>query len=157
MIDLIEPVIDKQIFVSVVVPMEKNMCYIGPDTGHLMVPIKSEQFNAEYFCFTMPEAGSAAQEIEKMLPEGVELVSAFHTVPARKLANLEMEVDYDIGVCGNSDYSKDIVFELVKDISKMRPLDVGPLEASAMLESLTPLLINVAARNEMKDVSLKFV
>lgn len=155
--DLITPVIDKQIFVSVVVPMEKNMCYISPNAKPRTVPITSDQFNAEYFCFTMPEAGSAAQEIEKMLPEGTELVSAFHTVPARKLANLEIELDYDIGVCGNSEYSKDLVFGLVRDISEMRPLDIGPLEASAMLESLTPLIINVSARNNMKDVSIKFV
>ncbi|WP_406655575.1 NAD(P)-binding domain-containing protein [Methanolobus sp. ZRKC2] len=157
LIDLITPVIDKQIFVSVVVPMEKNMCYISPNAQPRTIPITSDQFNAEYFCFTMPEAGSAAQEIEKMLPEGTELVSAFHTVPAKKLAKLELELDYDIGVCGNSEYSKEVAFGLVRDISKMRPLDVGPLDASAMLESLTPLIINVSARNDMKDISIKFV
>jgi NADPH-dependent F420 reductase len=92
-----------------------------------------------------------------MIPESTELVAAFHTVPARKLANLEMELDYDIGVCGNSMHAKEIVFDLVKDISNMRPLDIGPLETAGMIESLTPLLINIAARNEMKDVSLKFI
>lgn len=157
LMDLITPVIDKQIFISVVVPMEKNMCYISPNAKPRTVPITSDQFNAEYFCFTMPESGSAAQDIEQMLPDGTELVSAFHTVPARKLSNLELELDYDIGVCGNSEYSKKVVFDLVRDISEMRPLDVGPLEASAMLESLTPLIINVSARNDMKDVSIKFV
>jgi predicted dinucleotide-binding enzyme len=54
-------------------------------------------------------------------------------------------------------HSKEIVFDLVRNISNMRPLDIGPLETAGMVESLTPLLINVAARNEMKDVSLKFV
>jgi NADPH-dependent F420 reductase len=155
--EMIRPFIENKIIISVVVPMEKNMCYISPGAKHLTVPIESKEFNSEYFCFSMPESGSAAQEIQKMLPENAELVAAFHTVPAKKLANLEMELDYDIGVCGNSMYSKEIVFGLVKDISNMRPLDVGPLETAAMVEALTPLLINVAARNEMKDVSLKFV
>jgi hypothetical protein len=68
-----------------------------------------------------------------------------------------MELDYDIGVCGNSTHAKEIVFDLVKDISNMRPLDIGPLDTAGMIESLTPLLINVAARNKMKDVSLKFI
>ncbi|QLC49109.1 NAD(P)-binding domain-containing protein [Methanolobus zinderi] len=157
LIDLITPVIDEQIFISVVVPMEKNLCYISPNAKPRTVPISSDQFNTDYFCFTMPEAGSAAQEIEKMLPAGTELVSAFHTVPAKKLANLELELNYDIGVCGSSEYSKKLVFELVEDISDMRPLDTGPLEASAMLESLTPLIINISARNNMKDVSIKFI
>ncbi len=155
--ELIRPVIEEKIIISVVVPMERNMCYISPADEHPRTPIKSEEFNTEYYCFSLPEAGSAAQEIKNMLPENVELVSAFHTVPAKKLADLDMELDYDIGVCGNSMYSKQIVFDLVRDISNMRPLDIGPLETSSMVESLTPLLINVAARNEMKDVSLKFV
>ena len=155
--EMIRPFIENKIIISVVVPMEKNMCYISPGAKHLTVPLESKEFNTQYFCFSMPEAGSAAQEIQKMLPDNTELVAAFHTVPAKKLANLEIELDYDIGVCGNSMYSKEVVFGLVKDISNMRPLDVGPLETAAMVEALTPLLINVAARNEMKDVSLKFV
>ncbi|WP_094227254.1 NAD(P)-binding domain-containing protein [Methanolobus psychrotolerans] len=155
--EMIKPVIENKIIISVVVPMEKNMCYINTSGKHQIIPIQSKEFNTEYFCFSMPEAGSAAQEIQKMLPDNAELVAAFHTVPAKKLANLEMELDYDIGVCGNSMYSKEIVFGLVRDISNMRPLDIGPLETAAMIESLTPLLINVAARNEMKDVSLKFI
>ena len=60
-----------------------------------------------------------------MLSDNTELVAAFHTVPAKKLANFEMQLDYDIGVCGNSMHSKEIVFDLVRDISNMRPLDIG--------------------------------
>ncbi|MBP1910555.1 NAD(P)-binding domain-containing protein [Methanolobus bombayensis] len=155
--DLIRPVIENKIVISVVVPMERNMCYISPGSDYPRTPIESKDFNTEYFCFSMPELGSAAQELFTMIPESTELVAAFHTVPAKKLANLDMELDYDIGVCGNSMHAKEIVFGLVKDISSMRPLDIGPLETAGMVESLTPLLINVAARNEMKDVSLKFI
>ncbi|ETA68421.1 MAG: 8-hydroxy-5-deazaflavin:NADPH oxidoreductase [Methanolobus sp.] len=155
--DLIRPVIENKIVISVVVPMERNMCYISPGSSYPRAPIESKDFNTEYFCFSMPELGSAAQEIFTMIPDNTELVAAFHTVPARKLANLDMELDYDIGVCGNSMHAKEIVFGLVNDISNMRPLDIGPLETAGMIESLTPLLINVAARNEMKDVSLKFI
>lgn len=155
--ELIYPVIENKIAISVVVPMERNMCYISPGSEYPKTPIESKEFNTEYFCFSMPESGSAAQEIFTMIPESTELVAAFHTVPARKLANLDMELDYDIGVCGSSMHAKEIVFDLVRDISNMRPLDIGPLDTAAMIESLTPLIINVAARNEMKDVSLKFV
>ncbi|SFM78128.1 NAD(P)-binding domain-containing protein [Methanolobus profundi] len=155
--ELIYPVISDKVVISVVVPMEKNSCYISPGSNYPRTPIESEEFNTEYFCFSIPEAGSAAQEIFTMIPESTELVAAFHTVPAKKLADLDMELDYDIGVCGNSMHSKELVFGLVRDISNMRPLDIGPLETAGMVESLTPLLINVAARNKMRDVSLKFI
>jgi predicted dinucleotide-binding enzyme len=39
----------------------------------------------------------------------------------------------------------------------MRPLDIGPLETSGMVESLTPLVINIAIRNKMHDVGIRFV
>jgi hypothetical protein len=50
-----------------------------------------------------------------------------------------------------------VVFGLVRDIPSLRPRDAGPLEASSMIEPLTPLLINIAARNRMKDVGVKFI
>lgn len=157
-IDLIKPVLDKQIVVSVVVPMTKDRCYINPDSTPIKIDATSrEDYNADYFCYTAPPSGSAAQEIAQLLPEGIELVSAFQNVPADKLANLDIELNYDIGVSGNSMYSKNIVFDLVRDIPTMRPLDIGPIEASAMIESLTPLVINIAIRNKMKDVGIKFL
>ena len=156
-IDLISPVLDKQIIVSVVVPIAKDRCYIHPDSSHLKIDVSNEDYNANYFCYTIPPAGSAAQEIAMLLPQGIELVSSFHNVPSHKLADLDVELNYDIGVCGNSMQSKNIIFDLVRDISNLRPLDVGPLETSAMVESLTPLMINIASRNKLKNLGIKFV
>ena len=156
-IELINPILDKQIIVSVVVPMAKDRCYINQDSSPLKIPVSPEDYNANYFCYTTPPAGSAAQEIAMLLPEGIELVSSFHNVPAHTLADLDMELDYDIGVCGNSMHSKSIVSDLVRSIPNLRPLDVGPLETSAMVESLTPLMINIASRNQMKNLGIKFV
>jgi NADPH-dependent F420 reductase len=138
--------------------MEKNSCIIVPGGVPLEISANSrEDYKADYFCYVTPPSGSAAQEIAALLPEGAELASAFHTVPAAKLSNLDVELDYDIGVCGNSMHSKSIVFDLVRDIPGMRPMDIGPLETSSMVETMTPLLVNVAIRNNMKDVSIKFV
>jgi len=155
--ELIRPVLDRQVIVSVVVPMEKDYCYIHPGTTPLKVPVSREDYNADYFCYTTPPAGSAAQEIAALLPEDVELVAAFHNVPAKKLADLDVEIDYDIGVSGNNMHSKNIVFDLARDISNLRPLDVGPLETSAMIESLTPLIINISAKNRLKNIGIKFL
>lgn len=148
-----------KVIISVVVPMEKNSCIIVPGGVSFEISASSrEDYKSDYFCYVMPPLGSAAQEIAALLPEGaIELVSAFHTVPAAKLSNLDIELDYDIGICGNSMYSKSIVFDLVRDIPGMRPRDIGPLETSSMIESITPLLVNVAVRNNMKNVGIKFV
>lgn len=159
-IELITPVLKDQIVVSVVVPMEKDRCYIRQD-DHSNSPVtinaKDSEYNADYFCYTTPAAGSAAEEMVRLLPQNIELVSAFHNVPAKKLADLDLELDYDIAVCGNCMHSKKIVFDLVKEIPNMRPLDIGPIETSGMVESLTPLVINIAIRNKMHDVGIRFV
>lgn len=156
-IELIRPVFDKQIVISVVVPMAKNRCYIYHDAEHIKVPVPGKEYNTDYFCYTTPPLGSAAQEIAALLPENIELTAAFHNVPARKLADLDHDLDYDIAISGNCTYSKDVVFDLVREIPNMRPFDVGPIDASAMIESLTPLLINIAARNKLKDLGIRFV
>ncbi|MCG7853614.1 MAG: coenzyme F420:NADP oxidoreductase, partial [Methanosarcinaceae archaeon] len=69
----------------------------------------------------------------------------------------DLEFDYDIGVSGNSMHAKNVVFDLVRDVSNLRPLDVGPLETSAMIESLTPLIINISFKNKIKSLGIKFV
>jgi hypothetical protein len=158
-IETICPVLKEQIVVSVVVPMEKDRCYIIPDTEneHIVVDIKDSAYAGEYFCYTRPPGGSAAEEIARLLPEGTRLVSGFHNVPGNKLEDIDLKLDYDIAICGNDMHSKNIICELVADIPSMRARDAGPLEASSMIEPLTPLLINIAARNRMKDVGVKFI
>jgi len=56
-----------------------------------------------WFEYTPPKHGSAALEIQKALPKSVKVVSAYHNVPARKLANLDITLDYDVVVCGDDD------------------------------------------------------
>ncbi|RSD33227.1 MAG: NADPH-dependent reductase [Methanohalophilus sp.] len=151
------PVLHDQIVVSVVVPMEKDSCCIVPDAKHMEVDVKDSAYNAEYFCYTQPAGGSAAEEIAKILPQNIRLVSGFHNVPAKHLEDLSLALDYDIAICGNDMASKEVVCKLTEDIPNLRPLDAGPLQASSMIESLTPLLINIAARNNMDDVGVKFI
>ena len=96
--------------------------------------------------------GSAALEIQSVLSDN-EVVSAFHTTPAARLLDLKDELGLDVLVCG-SEKPKKVVMELIKDIEGLTPFDAGPLEASYMLESITPLLINISARNRIKNSSI---
>jgi NADPH-dependent F420 reductase len=99
--------------------------------------------------------GSAAVEIQSILSNN-EVVSAFHTTPAARLIDLKDKLNLDVLVCG-SEKPKETVMELIKDIEGLTPFDAGPLEASYMVESITPLLINISVRNRIKNSSIRII
>jgi 8-hydroxy-5-deazaflavin:NADPH oxidoreductase len=92
--------------------------------------------------------GSAAEQAREMAPEGVEVVSAFHTVSGPVLADLEHELDEDILIAGDSRDAKRRVAALVRMIPGLRPVDCGRLEVARHIEGITPLLISVNVRNK---------
>ncbi len=94
--------------------------------------------------------GSAAQQAQEMVPEGVRVVSAFHTVSAALLTDLEHELDEDVLMCGNRREDKARVAELVHRIDGLRAVDCGPLEMARIVEQLTPLLISINVRNKVR-------
>jgi 8-hydroxy-5-deazaflavin:NADPH oxidoreductase len=92
--------------------------------------------------------GSAAQQAQEMAPDGVRVVSAFHTVSASHLSDLERELDEDVLICGDRREDKSKVAELVKLVPGLRPVDCGPLELARIVEQLTPLIISINARHK---------
>jgi 8-hydroxy-5-deazaflavin:NADPH oxidoreductase len=90
--------------------------------------------------------GSAAQQAQEMVPEGVTVVAALHTVGAATLADLEADPDEDVLVCGDRKVDKARVAELVELIPGLRAVNAGPLEMARIVEQLTPLLISVNVR-----------
>ena len=90
--------------------------------------------------------GSAAQQAQEMVPEGVTVVSALHTVSAASLSDLEHDLDEDVLVCGDRKADKARVIELVDRIDGLRGVDCGRLEQARIVESLTALLIGVNVR-----------
>ena len=90
--------------------------------------------------------GSAAQQAQEMVPEGVEVVSALHTVSAAVLGDLDHDLDEDILVAGDRKVTKARVAELIARIPGLRPVNAGSLETARLIEGLTPLLISVNAR-----------
>jgi 8-hydroxy-5-deazaflavin:NADPH oxidoreductase len=94
--------------------------------------------------------GSAAQQAQEMVPEGVRIVSAFHTVSAALLTDLEHALDEDILVCGNRKQDRARVAEIVDRIEGLRAVDAGPLEMARIVEPLTALLISINVRNKVR-------
>lgn len=91
--------------------------------------------------------GSAAEQAQEMVPDGVAVVSALHTVSAHILADLNHHLDEDVLVAGDANEAKREVARLVQQIPGLRPVDCGPLENARLIEGLTPLLISVNARH----------
>jgi NADPH-dependent F420 reductase len=93
--------------------------------------------------------GSAAEQAQEMVPDGVSVVSALHTVSAHNLGDLSIELDEDVPVCGDSREDKRRVAELIGRVPGLRPVNAGALEAARLVEGLTPLLISVNTRNKV--------
>jgi 8-hydroxy-5-deazaflavin:NADPH oxidoreductase len=94
--------------------------------------------------------GSAAQQAREMAPGGVRVVSAFHTVSAAVLSDLDHALDEDVLICGDDRADKAQLAELVERIDGLRPVDCGPLEMARIVEQLTPLIISINVRHKVR-------
>ena len=94
--------------------------------------------------------GSAAQQAQEMVPEGVRVVSAFHSVSAALLTDLDHDLDEDVLIAGDRKADKAKVIELVDRIDGLRAVDCGPLEMARILEQTTPLLISINVRHKTR-------
>jgi 8-hydroxy-5-deazaflavin:NADPH oxidoreductase len=90
--------------------------------------------------------GSAAQQAQEMVPEGVTVVAALHTVSAPDLADPATDLDEDVLLCGDRKADKARVASLVESIPGLRAVNAGSLEMARIVEQLTPLLISINAR-----------
>jgi 8-hydroxy-5-deazaflavin:NADPH oxidoreductase len=110
----------------------------------------------DHFCFVPPVEGSAALMIRRILPKEARICSAFNTIAANKWKALDEELAYSVPVCGDDDEAKREVMNIVNRVSQLEAFDGGPLAASSLVEALTPLLLNIARYNKMRDVGIQF-
>jgi len=120
-------------------------------------PVVPMIYNGKFFQFVPPAQGSAAMQIRSLLPEGMRIVSAFHTICAAALQSKDRELKADAFLCTDDPEALEQVSRLALEIKSIRPLNAGPLAVSAMVESLTPMLLNVARKNKIKDAGIKIV
>jgi len=110
----------------------------------------------DHFTFVPPAEGSAALMVKRLLPPTVCICSAFNTIAANKWKALDEELSYSVPVCGDDAEAKRQVMDMVNRISQLQAFDAGPLAASSMVEAITPLLLNIARYNKMRDVGIQF-
>ncbi len=123
----------------------------------LVTPAVSMRRDSAGFHFDPPAAGSVSEAVEAVAPASVPVVGAFHNLAADALSNVDHELSADVLLTGDSPEAKAVVGYLVESIDGLRPLDAGPLANSAAVETVTPLLINLAIHNDgMHDLGVRF-
>jgi len=85
--------------------------------------------------------GSAAQQAQELVPDGVSVVGALAT-----LADVSIALDEDVLVLGDRRADKGRVAELIGRVPGLRCVDAGRLEMARVTESLTALLISMNIR-----------
>jgi NADPH-dependent F420 reductase len=90
--------------------------------------------------------GSAAQQAQEMVPDGVTVVAALHTVSAPVLGDPEATLAEDVLVCGDKKAPKAQVARLIERIDGLRAVNAGALEMARIVEQLTPMLISINTR-----------
>ncbi len=130
----------------------------GLDEGDVLVsPAVGMRSDDDGMHYNRPGAGSVTALAADAAPEGVAVVGAFHNLAAGRLADLDADLDWDVLVVGDDPDATDIVSMLAGEIDGLRPLYAGGLANAAEVESLTPLLINVARHNEgLHDLGVRF-
>lgn len=120
-------------------------------------PVVPMVYNGKFFLYHPPAEGSAALQARSLLPKDVRVVSAFHTISAAALQDIDGVMSADAFICGDEEEAIDITAKLAGEIKSLRPLKAGPLAASSLVESLTPFLLNVARKNKIKDAGIVVV
>jgi len=89
----------------------------------------------------LPAAGSAGQEAQALLGDGVKVVSAFQNVAAHHLQE-GGPIECDVLVAGNDKEARETVVGLVEACG-MKGFSIGPIANAAAAEALTSILINI--------------
>ena len=102
-----------------------------------------------------PWHGSAGEQAQALLGDGVRVVAAFHTIAASALRDLATPVDSDVLVCGDDAQAKATVGDLIDGVPGLRWVDCGALSQARIAETLTALLISVNRSYKVHDAGFR--
>ena len=122
----------------------------GKTVISVVVPLKPPKVSVVW----RPEAGSAAEELQRQLGEQVSVVAAFQNISAGHLRDLAWQADCDVLYTGDSKEAKTIALELIR-AAGFFGVDAGPLANSSVVEGLTALLIGVNVRHKVQGSGLR--
>ena len=94
--------------------------------------------------------GSAAEMVQSLVPEGVDVVSAFQNVAAHRLRELDHDVECDVIVSGKK-AARERVEPLCDLVPGLRAVNGGPLANAKIVEEITALLIGMNIRYKLPE------
>lgn len=100
----------------------------------------------------LPVGGSAAQAAQRLLGDGVRVVSAFHNLGARKL-HAGGRAECDVLVFSDDAEARNAVIELAAIVAS-RGIGGGPLANSAAAEALTSVLIWINRHHKVSGAGI---
>lgn len=128
----------------------------GPLAGKLVIsPIVPLKVGSGFFAYAA-ETGSAAEQVASILRES-RVAASLHTIPAPLVIKADTPLDMDVLVATDRRETFDEAAGVISSIERLRPLYAGPLSQSRTIEGLTPLLLNLAKLNGLRNLSIKFV
>jgi NADPH-dependent F420 reductase len=126
--------------------------------GKIVVsPVNPIEKTGTFFSYVPPPEGSAGLLAKKLLPADARLCVAFNNVAANRWRDLDDPLEYSVAVCGDDEAAKETVRQLIASVPHLKPLDAGPLAVAPLVESLTPLLLNIGRFSRMKDVGVRYL
>ncbi len=170
-----EDAIEQSEIVIITLPAEATLPAIQELKAHFrqnqiiistVVSMKKSQGTFRHVPLSKPATTSFTDEtgsmksVAELIQEFVRpanVVSSFHTVPAAYLTDIEKVLNVDVFVAGNDDTAVSAASKLICEIPNLRPLKVGPLENSRLIESMVPLLLNVANLNDLKEPLIRVI
>lgn len=100
--------------------------------------------------------GSCAELVQSLVPEGVEVVSAFQNVSSHRLQDLEHPVECDVIVSGTR-AAREAISALCPLVPGLRAVNGGPLSNARIVEEITALLIGMNIRYKLPEgLGLRF-
>lgn len=104
----------------------------------------------------MPKGGSAAKNAQAFLGEQVRVVSAFQNIAAAHLNADDTSHlrDCDVLVTGNDKDAREVIVQLADELG-MKAWHAGPIDNSAVAESLTSVLIFMNKRYKLPGAGIK--
>ena len=121
-----------------------------------IVPMKWTEKGFRYIPFEEGKK-TAAELVADNFKSRSRIVSAFHTISEVKLKKLGLTLDADTYICGDDTSIVEKIKELVSEIQGLRPIYLGELSMTYQAEVLTPMLLNGAKKNKLKNPGLKLV
>lgn len=102
----------------------------------------------------LPDGGSAVEAVQKLLGEGVRVVSAFQNISAHHLTKLDEDVECDVLVCADDSEAAEEVVALAREIG-LTAWNAGPLCNSVVAEGLTSVLIALNRRYKVPGSGIR--